>query len=163
VDVTQYGYLAANTVPGVPYRMLDGRFESGRLTFTFSRVEIWHEWCRLQTPYPWEMGGHGFYFCAPQDAAAQASIDEGKMVLCTSADLEPLCSDGTNGLQPCSCLDDGDPRCSGAYCRCDSQACDADLHSGYRVDLTLEGERLSGTWTIVSLNIVPVALERVSP
>jgi hypothetical protein len=163
LDVTKYEYLVGNSVPGVPYRILDGGFENGRLTFTFANLDIWHEWCRLQTPYPWQLGGRGFYFCVPQDDAAQTSIDEAKIVLCTSADFGPLCSDGGSGLEPCSCAAGVNPRCSGAYCHCDSQACDADLESRHQVHLTLEGGRLSGTLSADSLSSDPVALERVSP
>lgn len=113
-----------------------------------------------------QIGDHGFYFCVPQDGAAQASIDEGKIVLCTSADFEPLCSNDRGDLSPCSCMaTNGDPRCSPAYCHCDSQDCDADLHFLRRqFDLTVVGERMSGTWMEFEvLTKLPLVLDRVNP
>jgi hypothetical protein len=157
-----YTLLWSNTAGNVPYRMLDGRFENGTLTFAWAPFDLWHGWCELQKPYLWQIGERQFYFCVPQNEDARASIDEGKVTLCTSADFEPLCDDGHGGLEPCVCLT-SDPLCSPAFCHCTAEACDADLHFTQSPGhLTLAEGRLTGTWEIVLKTVVAVTLERVS-
>lgn len=149
VDPMAYADLLADFQAGVPYRILDGRFANGRLTFVWSYFDLWHDWCVLQAHYPWQVGDHAFSFCVPQDRETWATIDEGKIVLCTSADFEPLCGDN-GSLWPCPCVDgNSNPRCSPAYCHCNARGCDADVHADYiDVELMVEGETMLGTWEI---------------
>jgi hypothetical protein len=163
IDPAHYGELAGNILGEVPYPLLDGRFANDALMVAWAPQDLWHEWCQLQKPYPWELGGHAFFFCAPQDEAAQAGIDKGKLALCTSADFQPLCSDGQL-VKPCSCAHGDTALCTQAFCHCDSQTCDADLHEGQRpISLTLADGRLSGTWTFHFPETISITLERVSP
>jgi hypothetical protein len=167
VDPTQYGTLMVNPQAGVDYRMLDGRLEGNKLTFTWSTIDLWHAWCQLQTPYLWQIDNHGFHFCVPQSYEAQKTIDPGKVVLCTSADFRPLCSDGNGGLWPCVCMDppDGggrDPRCGGSMCDCDGQTCDIGA-GGTQVELTVDGDRMTGVWGAGTLDSETLTFDRVSP
>jgi hypothetical protein len=143
-----YGSHAYGFPPGIPYRVLDGRFEVGRLTFAWSPFDLWNDWCELQTSYPWTVGERAFAFCVPQDKALWTEIDEGKIVLCTTVDLEPFCSGGGDGVLPCACIGDGNlPRCSSAYCQCDDEGCRADVGQLLtRVELVVEGETMTGSW-----------------
>jgi hypothetical protein len=166
IDPADYFSLVGNIAGNVPYRMLDGRFANDTLVAAWAPYDLWHDWCQLEKPYPWELGGHAFFFCVPQDEAAQTGIDKGKVALCTSGDFQPLCSDGHSGVQPCACMQPNYDyaRCGPAYCHCDSRACDADLHSGQRpIRLTLVDGHLSGTWTLYLPESISLTLERVSP
>ena len=162
--VTDYFKLALNVATDVRYRMLDGRFEGDTLTFSWSIYDPWHEWCALQQSFRWEVDGHGFHFCVPQGEAAQAGIDEGKIVLCTSADFEPICFDGIERV-PCVCQGESpllNPRCSPAYCQCDDAGCDARVVQSVRARLVLSGEQLVGTWADDGPRS-PISLVRVKP
>ncbi len=167
VAASQYTFLAGNPSVGVDYRMLAGRFDGTHLTFGWTTLDLWHGWCQLQRSYPWQVGSHGFYFCVPQAADAQAKVDPGKLALCSSADFQPQCVDATGSTTPCSCLTDagdksGNPLCSTAYCRCNSKECDADLGSGVKhVDFTLDGDHMHGTWD--DWDRESFMLDRVSP
>jgi hypothetical protein len=165
VSVNDYSTLSFIPQARVPYRILDGSFANDRLTFSWSYLDIWHDWCALQHPYPWQIDDQRFYYCVPQDAEARSMIDEGKDILCTSADFEPLCPDEKGNLFPCICsLDVSKPHCSRAYCRCDSQSCDAELHAlTYPVDLTLQDGRLVGTWNSDPRTKWSITLQRESP
>lgn len=146
LDVSQY-FALTSWQPQVPYRMLDGDFQDGRLTFWSSSMDLWHQWCSLQTPYPWDAAGHIIHACVPQDAESQTTIDDGKIILCRSPELEPLCGPPGGPVQPCNCVNDisTDPACVGGYCRCDATGCDANVQRApLTAELTLDGERLSG-------------------
>jgi hypothetical protein len=166
VDPSQYPVLG-NPLTNVAYRMLDGSFQNGHLTFTWSTFDLWKDWCRLQTSYLWQVGGHEFYFCVPQDAAAQAKYDRGKVVLCTTPDFGTLCTDQNGAVIPCACgVDAGVVElCNPTVCQCETQGCDVALYSYVRVneDLTLEGGRMRGMWTNDSYFPWAFTFERVNP
>jgi hypothetical protein len=141
---SSYWELTWKFPAGIPYRILDGHFEDGRFTFSWSKTDLWHDWCVQQTSHRWMIGDHAFAFCAPQDREQWGTLDEGMLVLCTSADFEPLCA---GGLTPCVCVGGDDPRCSHAYCRCDEAGCDADvLLWRFRVELSVDGDVMTGRW-----------------
>jgi hypothetical protein len=146
VPVDEYHDLTATPPTKTPYRLLDGVFANNRLTASWSPLDLWHAWCEMQTPYRWQVIDHEMFFCVPQDAAAQATIDPGKLALCTSDTFDqPLCEDEYGHREPCVCNPEHNgPRCGSANCRCDSQHCDADLHLPEHLELTLEGDSLSG-------------------
>jgi hypothetical protein len=143
---TYAGYVHAFP-PSIPYRVLDGRFEAGRLTFAWSPLDLWNDWCALQTSYRWTVGERAFALCVPQDRAQWEQLDEGKIVLCKTDDLEPFCS-GSGGPLPCACIGDGPlPRCGPAYCQCDDARCRANVGRAlFRVELFVEGETMTGSW-----------------
>lgn len=143
-----YDQYVWNFGPGIPYRVLDGDFDGTRLRFAWSASDLWQDWCVLQKSHRWMIDDHAFSFCVPQDRALWTELDEAKIVLCTSAGFEPLCSAG-GALIPCPCLEDGNPRCSPAYCRCDDAGCQANLRFLNRVELSLslDGEAMTGSWS----------------
>jgi hypothetical protein len=101
----------------------------------------------LQTSHRWTFGDHAFAFCVPQDRSRWAELDEGTIVLCTSADFEPLCSLPAGDVVPCVCQEGG-PRCSPAFCRCDDDGCDADVEWDLiQVQLTVDGDTMTGSWS----------------
>jgi hypothetical protein len=157
-------YIAlAEGLSNVPYRILDGRFENDRFTFKWSPYDLWHEWCGLQTPYRWTIGDHAFSFCVPQDRAQWEGIDEGKIVLCTSAAFEPLCTDSSEATWPCLCQTGApNPRCSSNYCQCDDASCDANVRLGVHVELMLQGDDMTGSFSGGGENWTGT-LRRVSP
>jgi hypothetical protein len=166
VAVEDYGELR-RLVSGVTYRLLDAHFEDGVLTFTWSQDDLWHEWCALQQPFRWDIAGHGFHFCVPQGESAQASFDEGKVVLCTPADFESLCSESPSIVLPCSCMSGGPRarRCGPPMCHCDATGCRSNLRVDDRARLTLVDGRLSGPWADPGFEEAApeVTLERVTP
>jgi hypothetical protein len=149
------------TAIDVDYRMLGGRFEGGYLSFTWTPYDVWHAWCQLQTPYLWQLDGHGFYFCSPQAAEARARMDDGKLVLCSSADFEASCTAGGDSV-PCAC---GNASCAIPHCNCDSGACDATQLLSSAMHLRLDGDQLIGSSYVdpASNAIDPVTFERVIP
>ena len=157
-----YSSLRLNPPSRVPFRMIDGLLANDRLTFSWSVIDVWHSWCQLQQPYLWQVDERQYYFCVPQDEAAQSTIPEGKIVLCTSAAFMPSCGNDQGRETPCVCTGTSvDARCSPAYCQCDSQGCDADLRFWHmRMALTLAGEQLVGTEADNGA-FLPMALERV--
>ncbi len=53
---------------GFPYTMLDGHRSGSRLTFHLAEVELWTQWCALQTPQrttPDAQDGGARYACTP--------------------------------------------------------------------------------------------------
>lgn len=141
-------FQLTNITAGVPYRILDGHLDNDRFTFVWSPFDLWHEWCALQSPHRWTIGDHAFSFCVPQDREQWSALDEGKIVLCTSADFEPLCSNPRGELLPCPCVEvGGNPRCSPNYCQCDDARCDANVRFiQYQVELALAGDVMTGRW-----------------
>jgi hypothetical protein len=161
VDVARYGDLYINPPVETPYRMLDGRFASGHLTFKWTAFDPWHDWCRLQTPYPWQVADRQFFFCVPQDEDERAAFDHGKVALCTSADFLKRCTDPQGARGPCVCMQNArdageaeylDERydaalCSPAYCHCDAQGCDINgQFGGVGEDFVVAGDQMTGTW-----------------
>jgi hypothetical protein len=164
VDPWVYDEYTWNFPAGTPLRVLDGQLDGDRLTFTWSPYDLWHDWCAMQTSYRWMVGDHAFAFCVPQDRTQWTEIDEGKIVLCSSADFEPLCSTG-GSLIPCPCAGDASsPRCSPAYCRCDDSGCGANQWlSLVQTELSVDGETMTGTWSRGALDQWSGTLRRVSP
>jgi hypothetical protein len=148
LDPSIYLDLRYNGAAAVPFRILDGRLEDDRFAFTWSTLDLWHEWCVRQTSHRWTVGDRAFSYCVPQDREQWETLDEGKIVLCTSADFEPLCSTARGELLPCVCTTaDDDPRCSAAYCRCDDAGCDADPRETLaRAELSVDGDSMTGVW-----------------
>lgn len=157
-DVSEYDQLYSGPLKGNPYRMLDGHLASGRFTFSWSAFDPWHDWCGLQTPYPWQVGDRRFYFCVPQDENARAAYDPGKVALCTSADFLKLCRNGHGDTLPCVCggtppMDAAYPDerenpalCTPAYCHCDEHSCDMNNAFSVSEDLAVTGDQMMGTW-----------------
>ncbi len=101
VDPADYEQVMADMAGEARYRMLDAHFDGVTLTLAWSGYDLWHDWCQLQKSYPWEVGGHSLFFCAPQDEAGQAAIDRGKLALCTSpAFLPQSCPRRWSPLEP---------------------------------------------------------------
>lgn len=122
VTPEDYASLADNLQPKTDYRLYDAKVSDSRLTFDWNRFDPWAAWCELQQPYRWQVAGRAFYFCVPQAPAEQANFDEGKIVLCRSADFEPLCTEA-GAMIPCPCTEPVQPRCSGSICECSSEGC----------------------------------------
>jgi hypothetical protein len=140
----------------VDYRLLDPVFAGATFSFWFSPYDLWTGWCALQTPYAWNVRGQTKYACVPQTADS-STTDFGKLVLCTNANDESLCTDSTGLQGPCVCLDDAgvidttltSPLCSNSVCECTASHCRASLRSTGvagpgSATLTLNGDELSG-------------------
>lgn len=151
-----YSDIPYGGLKDMPYRILDGHVSGGRFSFSWSAYDLWHDWCAMQTPYPWQVGDRQFYFCVPQDQNARASIDRGKLALCTSAEFLELCPavhSDTHSLIPCVCDTWATAKhrdaalCSPAYCHCDAKGCDLNNAISYAfVDLSVGGDEMTGTW-----------------
>lgn len=150
--------LVRDSIADLDYRVLDGHVTGDRLTFGWSPFELWRDWCTLQRPYPWQIAGRTLFYCVPQAAEAQAAFDLGKIVLCRSADVEPVCED----QQPCVCSEPGNPRCSPAVCECDAQGCDLPSRMTFQ-EIVFSADRSSGRLQWLAEPGVPTELRRVSP
>jgi hypothetical protein len=152
---------------GVAYRVLDGVLQDGHFTFAWSPYALWQDWCALQTPFEWHVGERSFYFCVPQDPAAQAAIDTGKDRLCTSPDFGPLCRDDQGNSLPCLCTGpDASGRCTPAFCHCTAARCDANTLGLLNADLTLSNDHITGRLSALQsaqAGYFSVDLTRVSP
>jgi hypothetical protein len=164
-------YYARQFVPGVPYTMFDGAFANGSLTFWISGLDLWSNWCALQTSFLWNVAGKQQYRCVAQ-TADPSTTDLGKLALCTSADDGPTCTTAQGFPESCSCLDDAGNAdialtlCSKTVCECSASQCRADLRSGeITVNLALQSNRLVGTVNLDSLprGPPPLTFERVTP
>jgi hypothetical protein len=138
----QYNDARSEGVDEQRYRLFDGKVEGDRFTVWWSWLDLWSDWCALQTPQRVKVADETRYVCAP--SVDDPSIDLGKRVLCTSADMSAACDGG-----PCVCAEDpsGDrsPLCSTTYCQCDASSCEANPWSEPRwLDLTRVGDRLEG-------------------
>ena len=146
----EVGELRWNARSGIHYPLRDARFQNGTLTFLWSTTDLYQDWCALQTPQPWTIEGHGYYFCAPQDPAQLAKIDPIKRMLCVSATLGPWCTAGDGSQLPCACLaDEGPtpPECTSAVCRCERGGCEADTRSiASKATLAVDGNTMTGGW-----------------
>ena len=131
--------------PEVRYRVLDGAFDGTTLSFWLSAMDLWTDWCSLQTPYPFELGGVKGYRCVPADASVQ-NTDLGKLALCVSALDAGVCLDRFGNAEPCCHRNDGGVPC-GDYnaCICTASRCVSDLRrSIVRFEFTLSGGALHG-------------------
>jgi hypothetical protein len=154
VEVTQYRSLMGGPQLNVTYHLFDGQMFGQRLLFRWSFLDLWHDWCELQRPYLWEVGGRKYYFCVPQDLSVQAQFDEGKIVLCTSGAVEPV--------NACSTPDN--PRCSAAYCACDGERCDIAPSDTLAAQLTFASDGRTATFELLNKDYMfNATLRRSSP
>lgn len=151
---------------GVRYQVLDGTVRDDTLSFFVSPLDLWQEWCAMQTPYHWDLGDRYAYRCVPQSATL-ADTDPGKLGLCTSRDDLDQCtySDGTSG--PCVCTGDGGsshPQCSDLFCVCSETGCQADTRAtSSSGSLALEGQRLVGSFAFEHTFGGTLEMVRVAP
>ena len=162
----EYGW-ARDFTPAVEYRIFDGLVRSGLFSFWVSPLDLWSEWCGMQTPYLWNVSGKHRYRCVSQDAT-DANTDQGKLALCTSAEDLPVCKDASDYEAPCVCLDDMKqfnftlPQCSLTYCECSPTECHADLRgTGVTSFLRVDGDTMTGSITFDSTLEIPITLQRV--
>jgi hypothetical protein len=165
---SEYAYFRMNGVAGRPYTLFDGNISGDHFSAWFSYRELWSDWCALQKPTRIQVDGEARNVCAPN--IHDETVDLGKRVLCTSADMDSFCSakGAPADMTPCVCTMDseaGNPLCSPNYCRCDATQCDADLWSGAQwFDLTLTDGQLVGTWFRDNQDTLEhVVLARVTP
>jgi hypothetical protein len=136
-------------VPGIEYRVFDGLYRDGTLSFWVSPLDLWQDWCALQSPHVWDIEGRKEYRCVPQTADS-TNTDLGKLTLCTSAEDYPLCTGREGYKAPCPCIDASgvwsyDPLCSLAYCECGPAGCVAfTRNTSYTIRLRHEGDSLFG-------------------
>lgn len=137
--------------PAIGYTMLDAELDGGRLIFWFSPLEVWSEWCALQTSYRHE-GGEPHYQCIPPPDALEAATPElGKQVLCTNELSNGICELGDQPA-PCNCVTDAgessydSPLCSPAACHCDADGCVTNWHARRNwIELRVDGDRMTVT------------------
>src|SRR5262249_34866868 len=116
----------------VDYPLLDPLVAGGILSFWFSPLDLWTEWCALQTPFASNVRGQTKYACVPQTANS-STTDFGKLILCTNALDGPQCLDSTGHQVPCACLPDaavgpaGQDLCGQSVCECSATQCRAVL------------------------------------
>jgi hypothetical protein len=153
-------YHAKLFCSNVDYRLLDPIFASSTFSFWFSPFDLWTDWCALQTPFAWNVRGQTKYACMPQTADS-STTDFGKLILCSNANDEPLCTDSTGFQGPCVCLDDAgmiaaqtsfyQPLCSNSVCECTASQCRALLRSkAWSATLTLNADELTGPFAMPS-------------
>jgi hypothetical protein len=140
IGATDYQDLSSRPVPGVPYRVLDGRIDGDRLGFWASPVDLWSDWCALQTSFPPDSQGEPRR-CVP-GGATELDTDPGRLQLCSLACLTP-------------------GNCSAPYCTCGPDRCRASLE-GAAIPVTLsrvEDGRLLGSlsWSL-SASATPLEL-----
>lgn len=148
LDPGDYRQLTLNAPGAVPLTVLDGHQNGDRVTFGFSPMDIWTQWCREQPSYPWQVRGRTLHFCVPQQEDQWADL--GSAVLCTSPEYGELCDTDTGARRPCWCTgpdDNNATLCQEEYCRCDAEGCGPvlDRHQ-YMVELTIDGDQLVGSW-----------------
>ena len=121
---------------GFPYTMLDVHFSGSRLTFRLAEVELWTQWCALQTPYrvlPNDVDGGWNYECAPNWGPSSDSMD------CTTQDPSTLQD------VPIDCGKAG--LCISYACACSATRCTVSSLPGIGLsfDLTITGASADGT------------------
>lgn len=169
LEPKQYGD-AREFTPEVEYRVFDGTFRDGVLSFWISPLDLWQDWCARQTPYVWEIEGRKEYRCVPQTADA-SNTDLGKMALCTSAEDFPMCQEKNGNPAPCPCVNEENgwfdfslPLCSLAYCECSQTNCVAfTRNTSVASRFQLRGGELIGNVTVTTPGNTPVTLMRISP
>jgi hypothetical protein len=158
-------FSAEQLCPDVDYRLFDGVMQNGTLSFWFSPIDLWSDWCGLQTPWPWDVVGERKYRCASQ-TADPSTTDLGKLALCTSAQDRPMCTDSNGFVHACICLADAGPSplCHRTVCECSASQCRADVRSvEHPATFALQGGRLVGTVSYVDYLASGVTLQRVTP
>jgi hypothetical protein len=162
-------WRARSFVAGVRYQLFDGAIDGQTLTFWLSQLDVWTDWCALQTPSVWTVGGRHEYRCVPQGADA-GTTDMGKLALCTSNMDSPICTDRLGVPGPCACIDSSGfarvdlPLCSQAYCECSRSGCHADVRGGTMTgSLTFDGTKLVGTMSFGGGGQATITLGRVTP
>jgi hypothetical protein len=136
VDPVRYVELGEILTSDVSYRVLDGVFSDGRLSFWNTGFELWREWCALQTPFPFLRGGTRSYRCVPQDAN-ETNTDVGKLALCTTGVELGLCDESWD----CACLNDS-VLCKGtSMCSCTAKGCGVQWRSDYRIEADVDLEQ----------------------
>jgi hypothetical protein len=153
LDPTKYYYAEEQLCSNVDYRLFDPLFVGDTFSFWFSPLDLWSDWCALQTPFAWNVRGQTKYECVPQ-SADPSTTDFGKLVLCRNANDETLCTDSVGYQGPCVCLDDAGlidleavlhPLCSESICECTASQCRALLRTtALSATLTLNADELSG-------------------
>jgi hypothetical protein len=161
VDPKDYYHLRS-LAPSVEYRVFDGVFRDGTLTFWISPLDIYQGWCALQTPHEWSLeegAGRKEYRCVPP-SANETNTDYGKLALCTSAEDFPLCplKDATYYRLPCVCVNDqgqadgSSPLCSLSVCECSPGGCVAfTRNTSMSFNLRYDGKALIGSFSAPSL------------
>jgi hypothetical protein len=156
LDPTKYYYAKQQLCSSVGYRLFDPVFASGTFSFWYSPLDLWSDWCALQTPFGWNVRGQTKYECVPQTADS-STTDFGKLVLCRNANDEPQCTDSTGFQAPCVCFDDAgkaignttnsfaQPLCSNSVCECTASQCRALLRpTALNATLTMNADELTG-------------------
>jgi hypothetical protein len=169
LDPSQYASLRENGVANRLYTLFDGNVSGGHLTGWFSYRELWSDWCALQKPTRIQVNGEARDVCTPN--IHDETVDLGKRVLCTSADMDSSCPSADEPFStttPCVCTmgwEGGNPLCSPNYCLCDATHCEANLWSGAQwVDLTLIDGKFVGSWFLTYTDSPRhVVMARVTP
>jgi hypothetical protein len=124
-------------VEGFSYTLVDGTLKNGRLTFHVAEIEVWTQWCAIQTAYALQPDGGGLYSCLPSGSTgfkgnACFAVDPTTMqnlpIDCGKSDL---CS-AFPGMAPC--------QCSATGCLIDPSA-----NSDISFDLMVAGAKADGT------------------
>lgn len=162
VDPKLYGNLHDNAA-GVRYRVLDGVFDGKSLQFWYSPLDLWTDWCAMQTPYPFQLDGVRGYRCVPSDATEE-NTDQGKFALCTSALDFGVCESAPGVVIPCICKKDGgllDLACreNRTACSCNAKRCRA----GLRADAKSWKLGVSGDTMTEGFQPAQLVLKLVSP
>jgi hypothetical protein len=123
---------------GFPYTIRDGQWNGSRLTFGLAEVELWRQWCSLQTPYLLayrEPDGGREYACAPNSGFGYSSDQMGCSVTDPSTMQDVPIDCGKLGL------------CENYTCECSATACRASslIELGLTLDLTISGPTADGT------------------
>ncbi len=157
VSPSEYWELQSLTV-GVRYRVFDGALIDSTFTFWISPLDLWTDWCALQSPSLWNVNGKQKYQCVPQSADT-SNTDLGKLSLCTSSNDRQMCASDSS-TESCVCVNgSGGAPCGPAACECSASACRAALRSDvFDVTLQLQSGKLVGL-----LGGEPTTLEKVAP
>lgn len=164
-----YAPLSMGTF-GTAYRVLDGAFADGHLSFWYSPLDLWREWCALQTPLRYDQQGKTGYRCV-REGADESNTDLGVLALCTTQWDFGGC-EGT----PCVCAathgtpyDGGfhpSPLCKPtAMCNCTAEACMPALRTRtaeLALDVDLNAGQMTGTRTMHGAP-TPIVLRKVTP
>lgn len=166
VAVANYHYLLSGVLAEVRYRVLDAVVAGERLSFWASPNDLWTDWCRMQTPHPFDLDGRRRHRCVPQNADSD-NTDPGKLALCTSRGDWGVCEDASGELAPCACLRDGNfdwtPLCTRQACECSETGCGPNLRGGLIfLQLDRRGEILEGVLETDSFGAV-IELGKVIP
>jgi hypothetical protein len=151
---------------GPRYRLLDGAVLGNQLSFWYSHMDPWNDWCALQTPYEVTIRGARKFRCVDASANA-ANTDPGKLNLCRSALDEEQCLTKEGAQWPCSCVEQQSVSCLplGA-CFCTATGCSANVRTDgviRRADLSLEADTLKGLWAGWWGNAGPIEFRKVTP